>query len=345
VRYTDVVDGEFLRILYEERLMTIRGASWITRSTLDDPPGEVIARAAYFHYSRDECLVRFERALVHAILSDRALTIRVAGGDVEAVTAAIEEFRAKVPEVQGEDQEVPVRFWWWGDRGAQEVAQMMPAPSWAKVAGNYGSATNTSLEPLVTWSGAPPGGGRLLLWHGLPGTGKTTAVRTLAWEWRSWSEFQFITDPEQFLQNPSYLMQAISNSRRPAGIPANRWKVLVLEDAGEFLAPDAKQHAGEALSRLLNVCDGVLGQATRSLVLVTTNESLQSMHPALSRPGRCLANIEFLELSQAEIERWCELLGVDAPQRSRASLADLYARAEGRSVAKRAAGFGFTQAA
>lgn len=46
--------------------------------------------------------------------------------------------------------------------------------------------------------------------------------------------------------------------RRELG-PANRWKIVVLEDAGEFLAPDAKHLKGQALSRLLNVCDGVLG--------------------------------------------------------------------------------------
>ena len=29
-------------------------------------------------------------------------------------------------------------------------------------------------------------GGRLILWHGEPGTGKTHALRALAWEWRKW---------------------------------------------------------------------------------------------------------------------------------------------------------------
>jgi hypothetical protein len=67
----------------------------------------------------------------------------------------------------------------------------------------------------------------------------------------------------------------------------------VLEDAGEYLAPDAKQTRGQELSRLLNVCDGVLGRAMNALILVTTNEPLRSFHPALSRPGRCIAQVGF----------------------------------------------------
>lgn len=85
-----------------------------------------------------------------------------------------------------------------------------------------------------------------------------------------------------------------------------RRRSIVLEDAGEYLAPDAKQARGQALSRLLNVCDGVLGQAMRALILVTTNEPLRTLHPALSRPGRCLAQIAFERFDRPGIERWAE---------------------------------------
>jgi hypothetical protein len=162
---------------------------------------------------------------------------------------------------------------------------------WSQTAGNYPGATGNTLAKHSDWRREPPQGGRLLLLHGPPGPGKTSAVRTLTGEWRSWAEFQFITDPEQFLHNPSYLLETVGSSRR-ASQPADRWKVVVLEDAGEFLVPDAKQLNGKALSRLLNVCDGVLGQSMRALVLITTNEPLVILHPALSWPGRCLAEIE-----------------------------------------------------
>ena len=98
---------------------------------------------------------------------------------------------------------------------------------------------------------------------------------------------QFITDPEEFLSNPAYVLATIAEPRGSHALCA-RWKVIVLETRGEFLAPDAKHLKGQALSRLLNVCDGVLRQAMRALVLVTTNEPLR--HCTLRLPARAAAS-------------------------------------------------------
>jgi hypothetical protein len=66
-----------------------------------------------------------------------------------------------------------------------------------------------------------------------------------------------------------------------------------------LLTADAHQHTGQALSRLLNVMDGMLGQTSNPLFLITTNEPVSSFHEAVARPGRCASLVEFLPLPAA----------------------------------------------
>jgi hypothetical protein len=125
------------------------------------------------------------------------------------------------------------------------------------------------------------------------------------------------------------------------------WRLLILEDAGELIAADARAVAGQALSRLLNVADGVIGQGTRTLLMITTNEPVKRLHPATRRPGRCLADIEFTALSVGEANDWLAAHGharrVDHPT----PLAELFANAgEGPFTVERATtpSFGFARA-
>ena len=133
--------------------------------------------------------------------------------------------------------------------------------------------------------------------HGEPGTGKTTAIRSMAREWAGRARFQVVLDPDIVFSRSSHLMSVImddSRNERP------EWRVLVIEDADELLREDAKTRVGQALSRLLNLGDGILGQGLRVIVLITTNEPIQRLHPALLRPGRCLDEIEFRKFTAAE---------------------------------------------
>jgi hypothetical protein len=98
-----------------------------------------------------------------------------------------------------------------------------------------------------------------------------------------------------------------------------KWRLLLLEDCDELIRGEAKQHTGQALSRLLNLTDGLLGQGRKVLVAITTNEDLARLHPAIVRPGRCLARIEVPALPFGEAASW---LGTTADG---ATLAELYA--------------------
>lgn len=66
----------------------------------------------------------------------------------------------------------------------------------------------------------------------------------------------------------------------------------------------ARREAGAALGRLLNFTDGIIGQGSKTIVLLTTNEQLAELHPAVTRPGRCLAQVEFTRFTPSEGAAW-----------------------------------------
>jgi hypothetical protein len=102
-----------------------------------------------------------------------------------------------------------------------------------------------------------------------------------------------------------------------------KWCLLLIEDCDELITQNAKQASGQALSRLLNLTDGLLAQGRNVLIGLTTNEPVGKLHPAMIRPGRCLAQIEVGALTYPEATGW---LGGTAGVRSGGmTLAELYA--------------------
>jgi hypothetical protein len=109
------------------------------------------------------------------------------------------------------------------------------------------------------------------------------------------------------------------------GAGDERWRLLVLEDAGELLGIAAPAEVGRGFARLLNVADGLLGQGSRALILVTTNEPLGRLHPAALRPGRAMATIEFGPLEAGEASAWLRQRGVERSISEPATIAELHA--------------------
>ena len=261
-------------------------------------------------------------------------TIHLAAETVEALAAGESLLRQRLPvRVATDDHTVPMAFWSYGPRGGCETSRSIDVPAWADIRGNYPARVARHLEPLMSPEYRPNGRGQLILWYGQPGTGKTYGLRALAWQWREWCAFHYVTDPETFFGRPDYMLQVIleeDDEEEP-----RKWKLLILEDTGELLAADAKAQVGQGLSRLLNVVDGMIGQGLRVIVLVTTNDHLRQLHPAVSRPGRCLAKVEFVPFTPDEAGEWLTRNGVDRAAGA-GTLASLFGAATGDELPERA---------
>jgi hypothetical protein len=305
---------------------------------------------------------------------------QVAGPSEEAAWAGLEAVRTRLPRASRERAgRVPVRFWSYGPHGPMPMGRTLSVPSWQEIAPNYPVETAAGLARLMSGN-LPWRGGQLILWHGETGTGKTTALRALAREWSSWCEPNYITDPETFFGHRSdYMLSVMLESQafsedededggvtghrplwsggiwglrhlamavhgRSAGEKretASSWRLLILEDTGELLAADARMQAGQGLSRFLNVVDGLIGQGLRILVLVTTNEEIGRLHPAVARPGRCAANVLFTQIPPQQANAWLAERNHDATVSEPLTLASLYAIVEGWDavVERQATGF------
>jgi Domain of unknown function (DUF5925)/ATPase family associated with various cellular activities (AAA) len=227
-------------------------------------------------------------------------------------------------EQSADDDAVSMGFWHRSPRrGPHRAARRLSASPWADIRANYPAAAAAALSELMAVT-PDTVYGHLVLLHGAAGTGKTTALRTLAREWRSWCQADCVLDPETLFSEPGYLMDvAIGYDDEDDDTPP--WRLLLLEDCDELI----RGQAGQPLSRLLNLTDGMLGQGRKVLVAITTNEDLHQLHPAVVRPGRCLAHIEIGPLAAAEAGA---LLG--RPVAGPVTLAELYAMRSGHSLGR-----------
>lgn len=151
------------------------------------------------------------------------------------------------------------------------------------------------------------------LLHGEPGTGKTSFIRELAY---SLPEKKFLFVPPGMagiLASPSLLSFLIQRTGR----------ILIVEDAEEALM-SRKSGGNSAVSNLLNMGDGIMGDLLNMHVICTLNADIGKIDPAITRSGRMRNLIEFPRLSITDSQELMDSLGTDRIVTEPMTLAEIY---------------------
>ena len=153
----------------------------------------------------------------------------------------------------------------------------------------------------------------IILFHGLPGGGKTSYIRSL-----------ISTSSSRFIYVPNNLFCHISDPEFIDCISTYPNSVVILEDCEELLKPREHNQTGTGISNLLNLGDGLLGDALKLKIICTFNSDLNKIDEALLRKGRLIYRYEFGPLEVAKANKLLEKLQVSERVTTPTTLAEVY---------------------
>lgn len=250
----DVQTAVFIRRGLERALRFHMSDGWPTDSRgLEEfvrlIDGEILLDS---HKSDGEVVVLdLPQSVVLVELNERTATtpslfVQIHAGSRQAARFEMARIKELIPHVdEPASDEISVGFWYRGNHGARKVMRRLGAPAWSEAARNYPTATRRMLEPLMADLPGVLSRGRLVLWHGPPGTGKTSALRTLGLESGRGILLEYVLDPDAFFgSDTGYFVSVLFNDEDD--VEEAKTRLLVLETATTCWSRTPSTRAGRA---------------------------------------------------------------------------------------------------
>ncbi len=195
----------------------------------------------------------------------------------------------------GGNLNLDINIYWKNDMVRRSKSSIV-CPSWKSISDNYVEETRENVQEIIRHISRDQHTGRLILWYGQPGTGKTWAIRSLIRELDGKYVPVVITDSDAFLRSTSYYYDVTHDFKTPC--------LFIIEDSVESILSETRRTYEGKVSKLLNLTDGLMAQGRRDLFLISFNEDIKSIDPAFTRHGRCLGMIEFLPFGKKDAQKW-----------------------------------------
>jgi hypothetical protein len=155
----------------------------------------------------------------------------------------------------------------------------------------------------------------LIILHGKHGTGKTTYLRHI-----------IASSKLKVIYLSSELVSNVSNPDFLRFMIKNKNSLIIIEDCEELLkSRNNSMTVNSGLINILNMSDGLLGDALSYKLICTFNAPLEDIDKALLRKGRLIARYEFRDLEATKVNHLINERQLDVPHQTKGmSLAELF---------------------
>jgi hypothetical protein len=153
----------------------------------------------------------------------------------------------------------------------------------------------------------------LYLFHGEPGTGKTTYIKYLS----------TLTDRDMIYVPVAFIDSLIDPSFLPA-LLKKRHSILVVEDAEKALLAREPGDSSSLVSAILNITDGIMGNVFNISVIATYNSRRQDIDKALLRKGRLKGEYKFDKLPVEQCQQIIDDHKIDFVAKEPMSIAEIF---------------------